>query len=120
VINNAREGSHLFRQHFSKLRLSTCSSSYGAHGYVRKALEETHYQLPARDRQLLCIGSWLFKPTESDIWEFYQFTFHEKLETERHNLFTSIQRSWNSFTGEKLTTKQVTQWWRDMIISVFY
>jgi hypothetical protein len=36
AINNAREGSHLFRQHFSKLRLSTCSSSYGAHGYVRK------------------------------------------------------------------------------------
>jgi hypothetical protein len=87
---------------------------------VRKALEETHDQLPARDHQLLCIGSWLFQPTESDIWEFYRFTFHEKLETERHNLFKSIQRSWNHSTGEKLTTKQVTQWWRDMIVSVFY
>jgi hypothetical protein len=36
VINNAGEGSRLFRQHFSKLRLSTCSSSYGAHDYARK------------------------------------------------------------------------------------
>jgi hypothetical protein len=35
VINNAGEG-HLFRQHFSKLRLSTCSSSSGAHDYARK------------------------------------------------------------------------------------
>jgi hypothetical protein len=31
VINNAGEGSRLFRQHFLKLRLSTCSSGYGAH-----------------------------------------------------------------------------------------
>jgi hypothetical protein len=36
VINNAGEGSRLFRQHFSKLRLSTCSSSYKAHDYARK------------------------------------------------------------------------------------
>jgi hypothetical protein len=36
VINNASEGSRLFRQHFSKLGLSTCSSSYKAHDYARK------------------------------------------------------------------------------------
>jgi len=86
---------------------------------VRKALEETHYQLPIRDHQLLCMGSWLFQSTELDIWEFHRLTFHEKLETERHNLFKSIQRSWNNSTGEKLTTKQVTQWWREMIVSIF-
>jgi hypothetical protein len=36
VINNASEGGRLFRQHFSKLRLSTCSLSYKAYDYVRK------------------------------------------------------------------------------------
>jgi len=36
AINNADEGSHLFHQHFSKLRPSTCSASYGAHDYARK------------------------------------------------------------------------------------
>jgi hypothetical protein len=86
---------------------------------VRKALEETHDQLLIRDHQLLCIGSWLFQPTESNIWEFYRFTFYEKPETEQHKLFNSIQRSWNDSTGEELTTKQATQWWRNMIVSIF-
>jgi hypothetical protein len=74
------------------------------------------------DQRLLCIGSWLFEsnPTVSDIWEFYLFTFHEKLETERDRLFNDMGRRWNDSTGENLGTKKVTQWWRNMIVSVFH
>ena len=36
VIHNAGECNRLFRQHFSNLRLSTCSSTYGAHDYARE------------------------------------------------------------------------------------
>jgi hypothetical protein len=86
---------------------------------VRKALEETHYQLPIGGHQLLCIGSWQFQSTESDPWEFYRFTFHEKLETERHKLFSNIRRSWNEYTREEFTTEHVTQRWRTMIVSIF-
>lgn len=78
---------------------------------------------------LLCIGSWQFQcrldesdwptqcnPTEAD-WDLYRFTFHEFLETESEELFASMKRCWNNYTGENITTEDVTQLWRNMNVS---
>jgi hypothetical protein len=96
---------------------------------IREVLEEVNRELPATDHMLLCIGSWQFQcrlsesewstqcdPSELD-WEFYRFTFHESLETENEELFASIKRCWNNYTGENITTEDVTQLWRNMNVN---
>lgn len=99
------------------------------YGDVQEVLEELNGELSSRDHMLLCIGSWQFQcslnesdwptqcnPSESD-WDLYRFTFHELLEAERDELFVCMKGCWNNYTGEKITTEGITQWWRNMNVS---
>ena len=89
---------------------------------VQWALEEAHLHLPSTCHEALCYVAWSFQanPTDELDWDFYQFTFHESLESTSHPDFNKVAEYWSKLGGAKVEANEVEFYWKQTIVGTCF